>query len=262
MPDGVAFTEELADRVIAATKWVESHRGHNPTLPHRTPWGGSGPVEIAIARITSGTVDGNGNYPAVITYPDPTKTPFPTWTDLGAIKVMPLQVETLTSGVRYWVRPAGVLSTDVLYVSDGIVASVPDPDGADRTPLAASNTTCDIYRTGNAPPAAPDVAAVSCYLAPVLPGSQGPLPASTQLDLQGITHTLQVPLATDLRDDWPGGVFVYGPAADKIYVPDKNGVRFDVVLVRRFGYGSGSDYRGALLIRTSGGLVAWPSNDV
>jgi hypothetical protein len=118
--------------------------------------------------------------------------------------------------------------------------------------LPASNTTCDIYRSGNAPPASPDVPGVKCYL--------GPKGAST-LTTQNYTHVLLLPPTTDVRDDYAQG-FVAGANADHVWIPNKNGTRFDVVLVRRIGRGTSLDHKYVLLVRVPGSNVPWPTDNV
>jgi hypothetical protein len=101
-----------------------------------------------------------------------------------------------------------------------------------------SNTTCDIYRDTNAPPANPDVAGVS--------GSLVPMPRNLKSTVV-YTHWIDVPLATDVRD------------ADWLYVPDKNGTKFAVQWVERIRFGGGSDYKRAYLLRQA---VNWPSQNL
>src|SRR4051794_33795735 len=99
-------------------------------------------------------------------------------------------------------------------------------------PLAA-NTTCDIYRHGNTPPAAPDVAAVRGCL-------QGDYErrmevGESEAAALRYTHVLLVDVGTDVRD----GFDLFGAAGteDGVYVPDKTGTRYRVVFVERQGRG-------------------------
>lgn len=112
-----------------------------------------------------------------------------------------------------------------------------------------TNTTCDIYRDGSSPPAAPDVAAVPCRLEP-LP----PYDASTN---EYVTHLLYVPTGTDIRDNYPN--FLDGRDGDRVYVPDQDGTLFRVVLVRRHMRGTEQDHKQVVLRRQA---VSWPSDDV
>lgn len=111
------------------------------------------------------------------------------------------------------------------------------------------NTTCDIYRDGNGPPAAPDVAGVRCRLEPIQ--------AYDSTTNSFWTHTLYVDTAVDIRDDYP--TFADGRTGDKVYVPDQNGTLFRVVLVRRQMRGTDQDHKRVILRRQA---VTWPSNDV
>ena len=117
--------------------------------------------------------------------------------------------------------------------------------------LPASNTTCDIYRSGNGPPSAPDVAGVACLF---LPRGRSSLTAPYY------TNVLLVPPGTDLRDDFAPTGFVFGAGADKVYVPDKDSAAlYRVVLVRRVGLGTSAEHKEALLVRQT---TTWPTNDV
>jgi hypothetical protein len=117
--------------------------------------------------------------------------------------------------------------------------------------LAVSNTTCDIYRTGRAPPQAPDVAGVKCFLSP---------DGQSTLSTLAYTHVMLVDSSIDIRDDNLSGNFnSNGPNADSLYVPNQNGSKFVVILVRRIGRGTTVDQKQVLLKRTT---VNWPSSDV
>jgi hypothetical protein len=109
----------------------------------------------------------------------------------------------------------------------------------------APNTTCDIYRTGHAPPAAPDVAAVRCRLGADygagLEHGEGDSP-----DLK-FTHTLLVDVATDVRDGYDAGTV--GGTADTVYVPDKTGTAWTVVFVERRQRGTPQDHLKVYLVR-------------
>jgi hypothetical protein len=120
--------------------------------------------------------------------------------------------------------------------------------------LPYSNTTCDIYRASNGPPAAPDVAGVKCALEP---RGQSVLTTGTY------THVLLVGPTVDVRDGFISGSFSPNPTqADSVYVPDRNGVKYVVVLVRRKGRGTALDHKQVLLERVSSGSVNWPTDDV
>jgi hypothetical protein len=123
-----------------------------------------------------------------------------------------------------------------------------------------ANTTCDIYRPGNSPPSAPDVAGVKCHLKPVHRGQL----TTNQSSGGGVyaTHVLHVPAATDVRDGWQGGMPGAGPGTnyDVLYIPNKNSaVKYYAAEVRRVGLGTPFDQKVVYLIRVVG---SWPTNDV
>src|SRR5437660_278574 len=102
-----------------------------------------------------------------------------------------------------------------------------------------TNTTCDIYRNGNSPPAAPDVAGVPCALVPK---------GRSTLTTDRMTHVLLVGPTVDVRDAYRSGSQAWmASVGDSVYVPDRNGVRYDVVLVRRVGRGTALDHKEAHL---------------
>ena len=113
-----------------------------------------------------------------------------------------------------------------------------------------ANTTCDIYRVGNAPPANPDVAGVKVNLSPK---------GQSTLTTSSYTHVMLVPQGTDIRDNFIASSFSAGANCDNVYVPDKNGTKFAVVLVRRIGRGSPLDHLQVLLARQA---PTWPSQDL
>ncbi len=109
-----------------------------------------------------------------------------------------------------------------------------------------ANTTCDIYRTGRAPPQAPDVSAVNALLVAF---------AVDPTD-SNWTHQLRVDTSTDIRDDANGT----GVNADTVYVPDKSGTKFTVKYVLWVGRGvPGIDHKVVYLKREA---VAWPSDEL
>jgi hypothetical protein len=118
-------------------------------------------------------------------------------------------------------------------------------------PAALLTTTCDVYRGGHAPPAAPDVAGVKCYLEEhfrnIKPGGQGTAPGP-------YSHLMRVPLGTDIRDS--GGT---GP--DKVWVPDQNGTSFQVIWIARSARGTPLDHKVVYLLRDSGN-VSWPTDNL
>ncbi len=120
--------------------------------------------------------------------------------------------------------------------------------------LTATNTTCDIYRSTNAPPLPPDVPAVACYLKPA---------GGSTLTTSFFTHVLLAPPGTDVRDDFTyGQPPSAGPDSDKVYIPDSNGVRYTVVLIRRVGQGTALEHMEVLLQRAPGQEIDWTTNNV
>jgi hypothetical protein len=124
------------------------------------------------------------------------------------------------------------------------------------------NTTCDIYRSGHAPPAAPDVAGVSISLQPDFASSHcAAVQASTTITRW--THLCAMPVTTDIRDGYTQtsapGEEAANATADSIYVPNKNGTQFLVVFVARSGYGSGADFKLVYLQRLQ---PSWPTNNL
>src|SRR5262245_51115773 len=114
-----------------------------------------------------------------------------------------------------------------------------------------TNTTCDIYRSTSAPPAAPAVAGVKCFFAPK---------GRSNLTTPYFTHVLLVPATTDIRDAYTAGSLTYGVNADAVYIPDQNSaVRWRVVLVRRINRGGALDHKEVLLVRQA---ATWPTDDV
>lgn len=116
-------------------------------------------------------------------------------------------------------------------------------------PLSANNT-CDIYRSSNAPPSAPDVAGVRCYLMPY---------GQSSLTTPDYTHILYVAANVDIRDNFIASTFSAGGTADKVYVPNQSGTPFAVVLVRRYGQGTPSDHLRVLLARQA---PTWPTSNL
>jgi hypothetical protein len=111
------------------------------------------------------------------------------------------------------------------------------------------NATCDIYRATNTPPSAPDVAGVSCYLTPI---------GQSYQTTPYFTHKLYVDTGVDIRD----GSAVAGLAPtspDTVWVPNKNGQAYRVILVRRYGRGTATDHYVVLLERQG---VTWPQSNL
>ncbi len=119
--------------------------------------------------------------------------------------------------------------------------------------LPATNTTCDIYRNGNGPPATPDVAGVRCLLLPK---------GRSTLTTDRFTHVMYVPPTTDIRDKTatlPIDLNINTTECDWVWIPDRNGVKYGVVLVRRTARGTALDAKEVLLRRQA---VTWPSDNL
>lgn len=116
----------------------------------------------------------------------------------------------------------------------------------------APNATCDIYRAGNAPPSAPDVAGVSCHVRPAY--REGRERGDSEAAQLRYTHVLSVDLAVDVRDDFSAFT---GSATnrDVLYIPDQTGVGFQVNFVERVNRGGSGDHKRVYLDRK---LPAWP----
>lgn len=95
---GVLFTSEAADRIITTIRAIEG------VPPRQLARMGAARDTGLVARVTSGTPDGSGHYDAVITLYSAVEA---TWEDLGDVKLLALNGETLTNGTRYPVWPAG-----------------------------------------------------------------------------------------------------------------------------------------------------------
>jgi hypothetical protein len=116
-------------------------------------------------------------------------------------------------------------------------------------PATALNTTCDIYRNGNAPPAAPDVAGVPCYIAPAF--------ANIKVNASGFTydHVVSLSLTADVRDDFPSS-----PNGDTLWLPNQHGVPYLVQFVERVRLGlAGGDYKRAYVLMQT---PTWPATDL
>jgi hypothetical protein len=126
----------------------------------------------------------------------------------------------------------------------------------------ASNTTCDIYRTGVAPPQVPSVAGVTIYLSEDFATAHAAAIVAGTTSLRW-THVALLPPTTDIRDGYtPGaspGLEANPSGNDTLYVPDKNGVAYKVIFVARAGRGTPGDCKKAYLQRQA---PTWPSNDV
>jgi hypothetical protein len=110
-----------------------------------------------------------------------------------------------------------------------------------------ANTTCDIYRVGNGPPSAPDVARVSCYLEERF-GNIKPTSAFQY------SHVMRVPKNTDIRDDYGG------TGLDTVFIPaSTTTTKYQVQAVARVGIGTALDHKIVYLNRL---VPSWPTDNV
>jgi hypothetical protein len=118
-----------------------------------------------------------------------------------------------------------------------------------------ANSTCDIYRTGNRPPAAPDVAAVPCYLSCDWRGGQeaGDRNNATLT----WTHVMLVDVSVDIRDAYTGqSIF---SQQDTVFVPDQSGTPFVVIFIERLQRGTAHEHKRVFLDRRT---PTWPTNEL
>jgi hypothetical protein len=115
-----------------------------------------------------------------------------------------------------------------------------------------TNNTCDIYRNGKSPPAAPDVAGVPIFLKSDYQGGSEAREGETVPQLRW-THIALMPLTTDVRDGYTYGAFTAG-GNDTVWVPDQNGTPFQVSFVESAG--------GAKRVYLNRGAAPWPTNNL
>lgn len=122
---GVVFTPAAGERISRAVRWVEAQRQAGGS-----PLGAGRGVEPVWVRLTSGTADGDGHYPGVITlYSGVAEA----WSDYSAVKVAPLNGETLSNATRYAVRPSGrTPAGDELYTVIGTTTTAAGTPGTSR----------------------------------------------------------------------------------------------------------------------------------
>jgi hypothetical protein len=117
------------------------------------------------------------------------------------------------------------------------------------------NNTCDIYRTGNAPPATPDVAAVPCYFKALF--QVGLETGEGDATSKKFDHVLVVDCSTDIRDAYDAGAI--GATADTVYIPDKNGVGYTVIYVEIMHWGMAGQHKGVYVSRKT---TTFPTNNL
>jgi hypothetical protein len=117
------------------------------------------------------------------------------------------------------------------------------------------NQTMDVYRAGNAPPAAPDVAGVPCRVKADY--RRGLEAGEGNSAAQRFTHIALVLLGADVRDDYNLGTV--GAGADTVFIPDRNGTPFKVIFVERRLRGTEHDHKRVYLARQT---PPWPTDEV
>jgi len=117
------------------------------------------------------------------------------------------------------------------------------------------NNTCDIYRAGNAPPTAPDLAGVAIVLRPDwLRGQEAGDRGDNTLCW---THVMLVDVSVDIRDFYGGDAT--GAPQDDVYIPDMNGTRFKVSFSERIGVGTSHEHKRIYIDRKT---PNWPTNNI
>ena len=120
----------------------------------------------------------------------------------------------------------------------------------------SANTTCDIYRSGRSPPAAPDVAGVACYLNADYERRMET--GESMAASYRYTHVMLVDVAVDVRDGM--SFYAGGIGNDTLYVPDKTGTKFQVQFVERHNRGNAVfDHKRVFLDRAA---PTWPTNNL
>lgn len=109
--------------------------------------------------------------------------------------------------------------------------------------------TFDLYHTGNAPPAAPDVSGSFTLRADWVGGQEHGERQSSGLCW---THIGYFPVTLDIRDAYTGNDA--HTFQDTIYVPDQNGTAFVVTFIENLG-----TVKRVYLDR---GSPNWPTNDI
>jgi hypothetical protein len=107
------------------------------------------------------------------------------------------------------------------------------------------NTTCDVYRTGNAPPSAPDVPAVPCFLSCDWRGGQEA--GDRNANNLTWTHIMLVDGKLDLRDGYVGQS-TFSPQ-DTVYIPNHSGTPFVVIFIERLQRGTAHEHASSSIAR-------------
>jgi hypothetical protein len=120
-----------------------------------------------------------------------------------------------------------------------------------------TNTTCDIYRHANAPPAAPDVAGVKIVFRPEWESGQEHGDRKGPAGLTW-THSLLCPDTTDIRDHYTGKDAV-GASPDFVWIPDRNGTKYTVIFVELLHRSFQAVHKRVFLDRFT---APWPTDNV
>jgi hypothetical protein len=123
-------------------------------------------------------------------------------------------------------------------------------------PAFLASTTCEIYRNANAPPAAPDVPLIPCQL--VAQYGRGVEQGETLAIGLRVSHVMYIAATVDIRDAYNAGLIVPN-TLDHVWIPDRNGTKFDVIFVERHLKGTAGDSKKVYLVRQS---VTWPSDNL
>lgn len=138
MAAGVVPTELLYAELVEMLRWWKGRRGLLDRL--------AGPpitVEPVHVKTTSGTADGDGNYPGVVTLWSASDA---AWQEYAtAVKLRPPNGETLANNTRYPARPAGrTAGGDELYVmlsGTGVTGGSITVEESDGSPSYANIST-------------------------------------------------------------------------------------------------------------------------
>ncbi len=117
------------------------------------------------------------------------------------------------------------------------------------------NTTCEIYRSGNVPPASPDVASQRCALHADYERRMET--GESEVRPLRYTHVLLLDPLTDVRDGF--SQFDQAGTEDSVFIPDRNGTRFRVVLVEPRALGTPTYHKKVYLDRYA---AAWPTTNL
>ena len=116
-----------------------------------------------------------------------------------------------------------------------------------------TNTTCDVYRAGRAPPAAPDIVGLPIALRPDWQNANEA--GFYQISALTWTHVMFTNPNVDIRDKYTGSMTTTDQ--DTVWIPDKNGTRFKVVFIQRVSKSTAGDHMQVYLDRNP--APPWPT---